>query len=110
MTSEAPKTADPIIKKFAEEAEKFSVRYPEEGGQLQGELTLWGLAVFESGLSQARITGELIKEQIVLIAENWSNKSGKVITPEEVIEDLFSLNPEGKIDADIIMGRFQLWP
>ena len=108
MTPEIHHTTDPVIRKFAEEATKFSEMYPEEGGRLQGELTLWGLAVFESGLSTSRNTGELIKEQILAIADKSTQKEGKNISAEEVIEDLFLPNEDGKIDAEIIMVRFQL--
>ena len=108
MTPEIHHTTDLIIRKFAEKAEKFSQKFPEEAGRLQGELTLWGLAAFESGLSSSRNTGELIKEQILAIADKSTQKEGKNISAEEVIEDLFLPNEDGKIDAEIIMVRFQL--
>ncbi len=95
---------DPVISKFLIEAKKFSTKYPEEGKGLLGELMLWGAAVLGSNETLA----EGIRAQIMAIAENWS-KPGKIATFEDVIKELFSPNPEGKIDADIIMGRFQLW-
>ena len=104
--------ADPIVTKFLAEAKKFSKSHPSEGKGLHGELLLWGAAVGGSGLfsfGPNTTLAEMIRSQIKNIVENQGEKSGRAVSADEIIEDLFSPNSAGEIDADIIMGRFQLW-
>ena len=101
MSPEKSKITDYVLKTFAERANKFAEEFPEESDALKGEMLDWASVV--SGLSGGGTLGDTIRAQIMAI----SDKQG--CPPDDVIESLFSPNPDGEISADIIMGRFQLW-
>ena len=93
------KTTIDIFEKRAIELQKVN---PEESKKLAGELLYWASSVDPNGTF-----GETLASQINYQVREQC-KSGNPTTTEKFVEMLFSPNPEGKIDADIIMGRLQI--
>lgn len=91
-----------IIDIFEARAIEFQKVNPVESRKLAGNLLEWASAIPIEGT-----IGDIVASQISFILEN-GRKTEPTLTAEQVVEGLFSPNPKGEIDADIIMGRLQL--
>ncbi|MFH1970825.1 MAG: hypothetical protein ABIJ05_00370 [Patescibacteria group bacterium] len=60
-----------------------------------------------SSVNEKATLGEILTSQIEYRVEEHC-KAGNQITTEEFVEMLFSPNPKGEINADIIIGRIQI--
>lgn len=81
---------------------KFHSENPSESDKLKGQILEWGSAI----PSGAGTLGEVIVSQI----ENrvsMREPKGKT-TVRQFIEELFSPNDKGELNADIVMGRLQI--
>lgn len=87
---------------FEARAMEFQRENPIESRKLAGDLMEWGAAVPGGGT-----LGKLVASQIDFSVHRRSEK-GHPITVKEYVENLFSPNLEGKVNADIIMARLQL--
>lgn len=99
---ETPQEEEITIDIFKKRAIEFKKVNPEESKRLVGNLLEWASAV-ELGSTLGQILASQIDYQV-----QEHCKSGNPITTEQFVEMLFSPNPKGEIDADIIMGRLQL--
>lgn len=98
---EAPQEGETTIDIFQKRAIEFQKVNPQESRRLAGELLLWA-----SSTNQKGSLGEILATQINHRVEIHC-KSGIPTTTEKFVEMLFSPNPVGIINADLIMYRLQ---
>ncbi len=95
-------TEETTVKIFKQRVIRFQKEHPKVSEKLAGDLLEWASLVPLDGT-----LGETVASQIDYQVDR-RRKSGNQIATKEYIDMLFSLNPAGKINSDIIMGRLQL--
>lgn len=91
---------------FIKRASKFSDENQAQGKLLYGEMMLWASLVVEKK-PFLETAGGAISSQLVHGLTS-ARKNDPELTMENLVDSLFSENPQGEVSAEIIMGRFQL--